>query len=73
MVDLIPRASDDVVGLAICIGAVAVCGLIMHFSHYVGRMTGHIRIDSASRPAVHPLKHVQPLPSTKPTIHDRAA
>lgn len=46
------QASDDQVAVAICLGAVAVCGLLMHFSHHVGRMTGHIRQPETMRPSV---------------------
>jgi hypothetical protein len=46
--DLVHQASDDQVALAICFGAVAFCGLIMYFSHHVGRLTGHIRLSTGT-------------------------
>lgn len=51
MADLLHQASDDQMALAICFSAVAACGLIMYFSHHVGRLTGHIRLhDSGAAP-----------------------
>jgi hypothetical protein len=38
--ELIQSASDDQVALAICFAAVTFCGLVMYFSHYVGRLSG---------------------------------
>ncbi|MFN0056457.1 MAG: hypothetical protein ACKV0T_30285 [Planctomycetales bacterium] len=63
MTDFVHQASDDQVALAICLGAVAFCGLIMYFSHHVGRLTGHIRLHEAPAshlPAVVELPHQQP-------------
>lgn len=40
MTELIRSASDDQVALTICFSAVAFCGMIMYFSHYVGRLSG---------------------------------
>jgi hypothetical protein len=42
--EFIPQPSDDQIALVICFGAVVVSGLIMHFSHHVGRLTGRIRL-----------------------------
>ncbi len=44
MPDFLHQASDDQIALALCFGAVLVSGLIMHFSHHVGRLTGRIRL-----------------------------
>ena len=44
MPEILRQASDDQIALFICFGAVVVSGLIMHFSIYVGRMTGHMRL-----------------------------
>ncbi len=44
MPEFIHQASDDQLALAICLGAVLVSGLVMHFSHHVGRLTGRIRL-----------------------------
>jgi hypothetical protein len=46
--DLVHQASDDQVALAICFAAVAFCGLVMHFSHHVGRLTGHVRLSTGT-------------------------
>ena len=42
--EFIPQPSDDQVALIVCFGAVVASGLIMHFSHHVGRLTGRIRL-----------------------------
>ena len=42
MPEIMHQASDDQIALAICIGAVMVSGLIMHFSMHIGRLTGRI-------------------------------
>jgi hypothetical protein len=42
--EFLHQPADDHVALAICFGAVVVSGLIMHFSHHVGRLTGRIRL-----------------------------
>lgn len=52
MADLLHHASDDQLALAICFGAVVVSGLIMHFSHHVGRLTGRVRIHQTRKTAV---------------------
>lgn len=44
MTDLLHQASDDQIALALCFGAVLVSGLVMHFSHHVGHLTGRIRL-----------------------------
>ena len=44
MPEILQQASDDQIALAICLGAVVVSGLIMHFSLHVGRLTGRIRL-----------------------------
>ena len=46
--EFLHQASDDQVALAICFGAVVASGLVMHFSHYVGRLTGRIRLHETS-------------------------
>jgi hypothetical protein len=46
--EFLHQASDDSVALAICFGAVAVSGLIMYFSHHVGRLTGRVRLHETS-------------------------
>ena len=42
MPEILHQASDDQIALALCLGAVVVSGLIMHFSLHVGRLTGRI-------------------------------
>ncbi|MGQ0637698.1 MAG: hypothetical protein ACT4QC_24235 [Planctomycetaceae bacterium] len=43
MRELIQQASDDQLALAICVASVVGTGLIMYFSHYVGRLSGRVR------------------------------
>ena len=52
MADILHSASDDQLALAICFGAVVVSGLIMHFSHHVGRLTGRVRIHETRKTVV---------------------
>ncbi len=44
MPEIIRQVSDDQIALGVCLAAVVVSGLIMHFSIHVGRMTGRVRL-----------------------------
>lgn len=76
MTELIQQASDDQLALAICLGAVAASGLIMYFSHHVGRLTGHIRLEERpARPelSIHSEEPVHTLPVHQTTRREKAA
>lgn len=59
MMELLQLASDDQLALAICAGAFVLSGLVMYFSHHVGKLTGHVRLHDESpsveieRPVIH--------------------
>lgn len=44
-------ASDDQVALAICAAAFVFSGLVMYFSHHVGRFSQRVRLHDESRMA----------------------
>jgi hypothetical protein len=74
--DFLHQASDDQIALALCFGAVLVSGLIMHFSHHVGRLTGRIRLHETSDLAGLLLHEAQPVPSrqaSEAAARERAA
>jgi hypothetical protein len=74
--ELIRQASDDQLALAICLGAVSVCGLIMYFSHHVGKLTGHIRLHDASGKSDQTAQADQilsPIVLEQPVRRDKAA
>jgi hypothetical protein len=74
--EFLHQASDDQIALAICFGAVAVSGLIMHFSHHLGRLTGRIRLHETPDQAGLLLHETQPVHSLQPaetTVRERAA
>lgn len=76
MPEILRHASDDHIALIICFGAVAVSGLIMHFSIHVGRITGRIRLHQTSRTpnAVVPeFSSVAAQRSETISVRDRAA
>jgi hypothetical protein len=76
MTEVFQHASDDQVALALCLGAVGVCGLIMHFSHHLGKLTGHIRLhDEPSQPApsIRPAKRGVPAVLSETPARDKAA
>jgi hypothetical protein len=74
--DFIHQASDDSVALAICFGAVAVSGLIMYFSHHVGRLTGRIRLHDTAPETQLLVAELQPAhlrQPVEPAVRERAA
>ena len=76
MADLIQQASDDQLALAICLGAVSFCGLVMYFSHHVGKLTGHIRLHDASGNSVQSSQADQilsPIVLEQPVRREKAA
>jgi hypothetical protein len=44
--DLIQKASDDQIAIALCVAAVVVSSLIMHFSFYVGQAVKSVQPES---------------------------
>ncbi len=76
MPEFLHQASDDQLALAICFGAVLVSGLIMHFSHHLGRLTGRIRLHETPEHSGLMLHEAQPLHSlqpAEPAVRERAA
>lgn len=76
MPEFLHSASDDQLALVICFGAVAVSGLIMHFSYNVGRWTGRIRLHETPGQSGLALHEVQPQPSriaTETAVREKAA
>lgn len=74
MPEFLHQASDDQLALAICFGAVAVSGLIMHFSFNVGRWTGRIRLhETPDQTALALHEPPQPRIPAEVATHDRAA
>ncbi len=76
MSEILHQASDDQIALAVCFGAVVVSGLIMHFSHHVGRMTGRIRLHETTAQSGTMLHEAQSLHSrqiVEAAAHERAA
>ncbi len=73
MAELLHQASDDQMALAICCGAVVCCGLIMFFSHHVGRLTGHIRMHEAGGESAQALSRAPRPAVVSNVMHDRAA
>ena len=63
MPEFIHQASDDQIALAVCFGAVLVSGLIMHFSHHLGQLTGRIRLHETPDQSAMLLHGAQPVPS----------
>lgn len=62
MPDLLPQMSDDQLALSMCFAAVLVSGLIMHFSHFVGQMSGRKPLaGSQPRRALKPFQPVHPV------------
>lgn len=66
MTDFLHQASDDQIALALCIGTVVVSGMIMHFSHHVGRLTGRIRLHESTDQQGILLSEMQPSHSRLP-------
>ena len=64
MSDLVQQATDDQLALAICLASVVGSGLIMYFSHYVGRLTARAPAPQVSR---------QAAPSSQPARRGKAA
>ncbi|MGE5192796.1 MAG: hypothetical protein ACM3U2_09855 [Deltaproteobacteria bacterium] len=76
MPQFLHQASDDQIALALCFGAVLVSGLIMHFSHHVGRLTGKIRLHETPDQTGLLLHEAQPVHSLQPAeaaVRERAA
>ena len=76
MPEFLHQASDDQIALALCFGAVLVSGLIMHFSHHVGRLTGRIRLHetpSRSGLLLHDAHSAHSFQPAEPAIRERAA
>jgi hypothetical protein len=74
--DFLPQPADDHIALAICFGAVLVSGLVMHFSHHVGRLTGRIRLHETPDQSGLVLPDAQPAQVreiAEPAVHERAA
>jgi hypothetical protein len=74
--ELLRQASDDQIALVICFGAVVVSGLIMHFSIYIGRMTGRVRLHQTPEPGSILMPEMQSVPvqrTTDITVRERAA
>ncbi len=63
MPEFIHQASDDQIALAVCFGAVLVSGLIMHFSHHLGQLTGRVRLHEMPDQSALLLKGAQPVVS----------
>lgn len=49
MAEILHQLSDDQIAISICFAGVVVSGLIMHFSHFVGRLSGRTNL---SAPAI---------------------
>jgi len=74
--EFLHQASDDQLALAICFGAVAVSGLIMHFSYNVGRWTGRIRLHETpghSQVTIADVQPIEPRIPAEPARRDKAA
>jgi hypothetical protein len=74
--EFLHQASDDSIALAICFGAVAVSGLIMYFSHHVGRLTGRIRLHETAPQSELFVTELQPAhlrQPAAPAVRERAA
>jgi hypothetical protein len=74
--EFLHQASDDQIALALCFGAVLVSGLIMHFSHHVGRMTGRIRLHETPDQAglsLHEARSAHSVRPAQPAVRERAA
>lgn len=76
MPEFLHQASDDQIALALCFGAVLVSGLIMHFSHHLGRLTGRIRLHETPGHDGVLLQKAQPVHSrqaSEAAVRERAA
>lgn len=73
MAEILHQASDDQLALAICFGAVACCGLIMYFSHHVGRLTGHIRLHESEGGLAREMFDASHPAVVSTALHDKAA
>lgn len=76
MPEFIHQASDDQIALAVCLGAVVVSGLVMHFSYHVGRLTGRIRLHEIADQTGLALNEAQSANSRQPletAARERAA
>jgi hypothetical protein len=74
--EFLHQASDDQIALVLCFGAVLVSGLIMHFSHHVGRLTGRIRLHETSDLAglsLHEAQAVLSRQASEAAARERAA
>lgn len=76
MPEFLSQPADDHIALAICFGAVVVSGLIMHFSHHVGRLTGRVRLHETPDQSGLMLADAQPAQirqTEEPAVRERAA
>lgn len=73
MPEILHQASDDQLALAFCFTAVATCGLIMYFSHHLGRLTGHIRMHQPEADMSHSMLASSHSPVIPATVRDKAA
>ena len=76
MPEFLHQASDDQIALALCFGAVLVAGLIMHFSHHVGRLTGRVRLHETPDQSglfLHDAQAAHSLQPADPAVRERAA
>lgn len=75
MSDLLQQASDDQLALILCFAAMLTCGLIMHFSHYVGRLAGRGQTPQVPRhePALRGIRSLPAAFSESPTAREKAA
>lgn len=74
MTEILHQASDDFVALAICAGAVLLCGGIMYFSHHIGRLKEGVRLHqpAADEPGL-PAPAASEMSRAAPPARERAA
>ena len=76
MPEILRTVSDDQIALVICFTAVAISGLIMHFSIHVGRLTGRVRLHQTPEQGSIQLPEIEtaePVQAEKVTVRERAA
>ena len=76
MPEILRTVSDDQIALVICFIAVAISGLIMHFSIHVGRLTGRVRLHQTPEQGNIQLPEIETAETVgaeSVTVHERAA
>ncbi|MBS0264347.1 MAG: hypothetical protein JSS02_20590 [Planctomycetes bacterium] len=76
MPEILRTVSDDQIALGICFAAVAISGLIMHFSIHVGRLTGRVRLHQTPEQGSVQLPEIQVAPTIRTentSVRERAA